>query len=221
MYPTDRPERADYALALERAARHAQTWYREHLGTGETFRVHDPVVEIVAGAHPASWYATNDTGGSFDSWWFDNTRDELMALTGAVLDDPQNGWVFYADSDSVCGQMGGASAGGIATLPANDLRGLAGEAGVKTCPDDPDSWYTDPPCRWVGGLALMLAYGFGLSAPPGCDAGEPTCDEGALTWAGFYVYPETYLHAEGLAALGGSPFFALRDALPTFDCNAP
>jgi hypothetical protein len=219
---TDRPRREDYVRALERGVRHLQGWYRDQMGTGKTFRVRDPVVEVVPSAHDSAWFATNDDGGDVLYRWGQNARIEAFALTGGRYDDPENIWVYYVDSDNACGQMGGSGGNGVTALPANDLRGLAGMTGVPTCPGDPMFWYEYPPCRWVGGLGHELGHALGRPHPPGCDEGAPACDSPALMWAGFYDYPAgAHLRDDDRAAFESSAFFAMRGAVAAFDCNAP
>jgi hypothetical protein len=220
IYPTDRPMRSDFARAVERAARHVQRWYRDELGTGKTFRLHDPVVEVLASSRSAAWFATNVAGGPAAHQWGYNARAEGFALTGGKYDDPDNVWVYYVDSDNACGQYGGTGGNRVTALPANDLRGLVGETGVPTCPSDPAWWYKLPRCRWVGGLGHELAHAFGLPHPPGCDEGLATCDTNDLLWLGYSTYPKTYLRPDERAFLNALAFFAVRDALPVFDCNA-
>ena len=219
IYPTDRPLNPAYEDAIEHAGRNIQTWYKDQLGNGETFRLRNPVVEVHASSHTASWFSTHPTSGGALLQWAENARDDAMALTGAIYDDPSNAWIFYLDSDNACGQYGGTGGNHVAAMPANDLRGLAGIPGVKTCPEDPDWWYTFPPCRWVGGLAHELGHAFGLPHPPGCEAGDPGCDANALMWEGYASYPATYLRNDEKAILDGATFFAVRDSLPMTDCN--
>lgn len=216
LVPSDRTEQASYITVLESAARHLQRFYLDEMGNGKTFRLHDPVVEVFTTTHTAEWYSRNieEVYGSWDDAMSDGT-----ALTGGGFNDPENLWVFYIDADNGCGQAGGAAINGVAVLPANDLRGLAGEELNPTCPDDPPFWYDYPPCRWVGGLGHELGHAFGLPHPPGCDDGLPTCDEDALMWTGVYIYPDTYLRNEEQSVLDTSPFFDVRVAVPTFDCD--
>jgi len=220
LVPTDRSENAEYTQALGRAIRHLQRFYLDQMGNGETFRVHEPLVEIVRTGHAADWYAVTARGGEARSgWWWGNVVEEGFSLTGGRFDDPNYVWIYYNDSDSACGQTGGAGTSGVAALPANDLRGLAGMNGIPTCPDDPPFWYMQPPCRWVGGLGHELGHALGLPHPPGCDAGAASCDSAALMWLGYGSYPTTYLRSDETTVLDRSPFFAPRGAAPPSDCN--
>jgi hypothetical protein len=144
---------------------------------------------------------------------------DAFGLTGGGFFDPNNIWVFYIDSDPACGQVTGATSG-VAVLPANDLRGLAGEPNIPPCPDDlPD---TAGVCRWVGGLGHELGHALGLPHPAACEDSDPTtiCPSDALLWLGYITYPNTYLLDEDKAILRSSPFLARvpgRRSLP--DCS--
>ena len=72
--------------------------------------------------------------------------------------------------------------------------------------DDCGIEYRFPPTRYVGGLGHELGHAFGLSHPPGCDAGLATCDQNALMWAGYASYPNTYLRTDEKQILLASPF---------------
>jgi hypothetical protein len=73
--------------------------------------------------------------------------------------------------------------------------------------DDCGIEYVFPPNRYVGGLGHELGHAFGLSHPPGCDQGLPTCDYNALMWAGYAAYPNTYLRPDEKSILLASEFF--------------
>jgi hypothetical protein len=222
LVPPDRSVVPLYAATLEKALRELSLWYQDHTADGSTFEMHDPVVEVVATPHPAAWYATHPTSGSYLHQFWDNARADAFALTGGAFSDPANIWVYYLDADYACGQMGGAGTSGVTILPANDLRGLAGERNHPPCPEDPID--TSSRCRWVGGLGHELGHAFGLPHPPGCDNPNPAtpCDHGALMWTGYTTYPDTRLTNADRAQLAASPFFAPRD-LPAggFDCSEP
>jgi hypothetical protein len=126
LVPSDRAVRQDYSHRLRFAIRNLQIWYRNELADGTTFSLNKPIVEVVPTPHVAPWYSTNPVGSLSSLWFFFNVIGEAFALTGGQFFDPANIWVFYIDSDPACGQLVGATSG-VAVLPANDLRGLAGE----------------------------------------------------------------------------------------------
>ena len=218
LVPADKPVRADYAVRIESAIKHLQVWYRNELSDGRTFTLRKSAVEVVQTPHAAEWYSTTPNG-DFGGWFFNNVLGDAFAATGGHFDDPNNIWVFYIDADPACRQLVGAT-NGVAVLPANDLRGLRGEANIPPCP-------TEPPdagriCRWVGGLGHELGHAFGLPHPTACEDNDPTtpCPDDALLWLGYRTYPTTFLLQSDRDVLNQSPFFSWVD-LPTSlpDCS--
>jgi hypothetical protein len=138
--------------------------------------------------------------------FFNNVIDELFESTGFIFDDPNNRWIFYIDADPACGQDTGATFG-VALLPANDLRGLSGEQNVPPCPGQPPD--SNPVGRWIGGLAHLIGRAFGLDFPPGCVDEDPNtfCQETALMWRGYSLFPDTFLLPFDKEVLAQSPFF--------------
>jgi hypothetical protein len=219
LVPADAVVRPDYTDRLTKAIEHLQIWYRNEMGAATTFTLHKPVVEVVQSAQVTAWYSTNPVGDNPDLWFFFNVVADAFALTGGGFFDPNNIWVFYIDSDPACGQLVGATSG-VAVLPANDLRGLAGEPNIPPCPGQPPD--TAGVCRWVGGLGHELGHAFGLPHPPACDDADPAtiCPSDTLLWLGYITYPDTYLLDEDKATLRTSPFFSRlpgRRSLP--DCS--
>ncbi len=206
LVPSDKSVRADYQNAIASAISDLQGFYRNQMGAGYGFSLHVPIVEVYQLPHTAAFYSTgyNSRPGGF----YENVLDDGFALTGGGFDDPNNRWIFYVDADLICGQYTGGT-NGIALLPANDLRGLTGQAIVPTCPgDNPGDYGVN---RWIGGLGHELGHAFGLPHPPGCDSGH--CADGlfaynSLMYAGYAYYPGTYLIAENKTTLLAGGFFS-------------
>ena len=206
LVPADRAVREDYRDTLEAAIGHVQVWFRNEMGDGTTFRLNRRAVEVVQTSHVAAWYRTNPAG-EYALWFWNNVLTDAFALTGAMFFDPNNIWIFYIDSDPACGQLIGGTSG-VALLPANDLRGLAGEPNIPTCASDPPD--TAGTCRWVGGLGHELGHALGLPHPPECEDSDPNtvCPSNALLWLGYITYPDTFLLDEDRSILTQSPFFS-------------
>lgn len=203
LIPSDRTRNEAYAIALERAIRHAQRWYRDQVG-GKSFALPRPVVVVAETSHPAGYYSTHVGASGGDPSFHANLYEDAAGIVGAKYSDTENMWLIYIDADPACGQVTGALPS-VATFGANDLRGLAGEPPKKICPTD--SGEAQPVCRWVGGMAHMLGLVVGLSHPPGCADKLPTCDQSALMWLGLYDYPKTHLTDADKEKLRQSPFF--------------
>ncbi|NUN95244.1 MAG: PAS domain S-box protein [Candidatus Omnitrophica bacterium] len=209
LIPTDKVFQPCYEQAIRESALNLQRWYQDQMGNGRTFSLHDPIVEAYGTPHDATYYATHDIGVGATHAFYYNARQDGFDLTGGVSDDPDYCWVFYIDADPACGQTGGAALPSSAVLPANDLRGLTGQAVLPKCPEEvPED---TGPCRWVGGLGHELGHALGLPHPPGCDEELPECDIDALMAGGFRDYPSTFLRAEEIDQLNLSPFISTLD----------
>lgn len=213
LVPSDREIRRDYVRHLDSAIGHVQVWLRNELGDDLSFSTIKKPVQVIQTSHTAAWYRENSVG-DFAIWFFANVLADGFDLTGGQFDDPSNIWVFYIDSDPACGQLVGAAAG-VAVLPANDLRGLAGEDNIPPCPGQPPD--TAGVCRWVGGLGHELGHALGLPHPSACEAGDPTCPSNTLMWLGYITYPDTFLLESDKTILENSPFISpvhIRHSLP-------
>ena len=184
----DRSVRADFRKGIETAANDLQAWYAKQL-SGPTFRLNDPVVEVVKSDKSATWFYSHPNGGDKDDWGFNNGLAEAQRLLGARQGDPQYVWVIYSDGPGNKGQGGD----GVAVLPEDDLLGLVGQH-----PEQKDVK------RWIAGLGHELGHAFGLEHPRDT---EKYAD--AIMWMGIYgKYPDkTYLTPEDKKTLMRSPFF--------------
>ena len=194
---SDRTEKAEYTAALEHAIRDLQKWYGRQLG-GPTFRLSDPVVEVVECNREAAWFYKNANGNDPDSWGFNNTLDEAKHLVGAKHNDPDYVWILYSDGAGNRGRGGS----GVACLPEDDLLGLVGKH-----PEQKDK------SRWIAGLGHELGHAFGLPHPADT---EKYAD--AIMWLGIYgKYPDhTYLTDDDKKILRRSPFFYRENDDPLF-----
>ena len=184
----DRMEKKEYTNAIEYAIRDLQTWYAKQLG-GPTFRLNDPIVEVVKSKWPANWFYDNPNGRHKDNWGFNNTLSEAKRLLGAKHNDPRFVWVIYSDGPGNKGRGGG----GVTCLPEDDLLGLVGEHPTQK-----------NKLRWIAGLGHELGHAFGLPHPK-----DTKKHRDAIMWTGMYnKYPDqTYLTENDKRILMRSPFF--------------
>lgn len=195
---SDREELPEYTAALEHAVRDLQQWYAKQLG-GPTFRLSDPVVEVVKSEQKATWFYANPNGDRRDDWGFNNTLAEAKRLLGAKHNDAKFIWVLYSDGPGDKGRGGS----GVCCLPEDDLLGLVGKH-----PTQKDK------LRWIAGLGHEVGHAFGLPHPQDT---EKYAD--ALMWLGIYgKYPDkTYLTEDDKQILMRSPFFYHPDDRPVFE----
>lgn len=192
MVSKDREMKKEYVKAVEKAAQSVQKWYAEKLG-GRTFRLHDPIVEVVKSDKGAMWFTENPNDSHRDNWGFLNTLAETKRLCDYEKNREQFVYVVYSDGP---GDKGRAIPGFV-YLPEDDLLGLVGNH-----PTQKDVQ------RWVGGLAHEVGHGLGLKHPK-----DTKKDYTAIMWAGFYgEYPErAYLTDEDRKILSESPFTQAPD----------
>lgn len=183
----DRLVRQNFKDAIETAAKDLQAWYAKQLG-GATFRLNEPVVEVVKSGKDAKWFYSHPSGNHKDNWGFNNGLAEASRLAGARHSDPEYVWVIYSDGPGNKGRGGG----GVTVLPEDDLLGLVGEHPTQKSVT-----------RWIAGLGHELGHAFGLPHPK-----DTKKDRDALMWAGFYgKYPDkTYLTEEDKRILMRSRF---------------
>ena len=223
LVPADRDENPLVAQSLEAAVRHLRQWYSQHLPGGETFALAEPAVLTLRSTRPEAWYRQNGAQG-FTTFYSNGIADAL-ALMNRTSGDPERVWLIYPDADAGCGQCGGcgagsATGGGFAVISANDHRGFLGGPWARVCEGDVET-YGFRPCRFTGGLGHELGHAFGRPHPAGCDQGQPSCDGGALMWAGFYSYPTATFTDDDQAALAAHPFFAPATFPgPLADCDS-
>lgn len=183
---SDREVKQEYVEAIEHAAQDVQKWYAGQLD-GHTFRLADPVVEVVHSDKTGAWFTTNTNGSDEASFGFRNTLDEMKRLRNVRPNQDHSVWVVYSDGPGNSGR----AFKGFAYLPEDDLLGLVGRH-----PTQKD------PVRWIAGMGHELGHALGLPHPK-----DTKKHYDALMWAGFYgKYPDTaYLTDQDKAILAENP----------------
>jgi hypothetical protein len=163
--PTDVAYDQRYPDGITKVVQEAQRFFKAQLG--KTFTLNNPVVEVVNGLHPTSWYITNNCSGS-DHYWcvVQNGQAELEQRFG--LNDPDSRWINVEEvSAEEVNQSGGGGGGGWVLLSGHDADGAAGING--------------PINRWYGGMVHELGHAFGLP--------DATSTDGTCMSASLYDYP--------------------------------
>lgn len=169
--PTDVPANPKMAVGITSVMKDAQKYYLDQCKF--TFRLNEPVVELVDGTHPRSWYENNPGGGSDDYWRaVYNAREDLLNLVPSLkADGNRTRWkvVFYIDAEGT--GAGGGGGGGWVLLPKHDADGALG--------------YPKDKARWVGGMSHELGHCFGLP--------DAKSNDGTVMSAAMYNWPNCTL----------------------------
>lgn len=185
----DRQERSDYKAATEMAILDIQKWYKQQMN-GRTFRLNEPIVEVLKSNQPANWFTGTPIPGIGEGdWGFQHTLSEIKRLLPNESIPGNYTWVMYSDGPGSSGRGGGQ----ICYLPEDDFLGLTGRH--PTQKDIP---------RWIAGLGHEIGHAFGLPHPK-----DTKKHADAIMWTGIYgKYPnQTYLTPEDKGHLIKSPFF--------------
>lgn len=164
--PTDVQYDQRYPDGIANVMREAQRYYQQELG--KTFRLNNPVVEVVNGDHPRSWYENTPNGNECYWWVVFNMQQELMRKLN--LRAPDSRWVNVGEISAEASCSGGGGGGGWVILSGHDADGAAGIGGNMN--------------RWYGGMVHELGHAFGLP--------DSSSTDGTPMSASFYNYPNTH-----------------------------
>ena len=202
--PSDRAFRSDYRDAIRHAVVDLQSWYRRQTG-GLTFSLHDSTPEQCQLSETSDYYDQ-------DPW--NKVFKGVQRCAPVQRNTTTHAWVIYADLDESCDQRGplGRGGPGLTILHSGGLEGLIGNRLMyySACGRGP---WPGPVTRFIGGLGHELGHALGLSHPPGCNDGLPSCDRDALMHLGYTIYPNTHLRPADKHALWRSPFIDVNPAL--------
>jgi hypothetical protein len=179
--PTDVPYDQRYPDGIANVMRETQRYYRQELGV--TFKLNDPVVEVVAGEHDAAWYENTPNGGEEYWWVVFNMQQELMRRLG--LNAPDRRWINIGEiSAEKEGVSGGGGGGGWAILSGHDADGAAGLGGDMN--------------RWYGGMVHEMGHALGLP--------DSTYTDGTPMSASFYSYPNCHFNSQQKNGIRNGPY---------------
>jgi hypothetical protein len=141
-----------------------QKYYKRELG--KTFRLNNPVVEVVDGEHDRQWYESAGDAGPLDKVT-SNMAEELSRRSGLRYDSPG---IFVSECSADGPEDSGSTLGGWVALTGHDVDGAAGRNGDMN--------------RWYGGMVHELGHAFGLP--------DASYDDGTPMSKGYDLYPNTH-----------------------------
>ncbi|MFG1809552.1 RICIN domain-containing protein [Streptomyces sp. NPDC049040] len=156
-----------YPDGIADVMREAQRYYKQELG--KTFTLNNPVVEVVDGDQPRSWYENTPNGGDRYWWSVTNMQNELARKFG--LNNPDSRWINVGEISAEGDGAGGGGSPGWVVLSGHDADGAAGISGQSMN-------------RWYGGMVHELGHALGLP--------DAASTDGTPMSASFYDYPNTH-----------------------------
>jgi hypothetical protein len=167
--PSDVPLDSAYPKGIAKVMISSQKYFFKQCGF--TFRLNNPICEVVKGTHPRSWYEnTPNPAGSTDNYWFAvyNGMDDLKKTVPSVgTDGNRSKWKIVEEVDAEGTGAGGGGGGGEVLLCKHDADGAKG--------------YPKDTARWCGGMCHELGHCFGLP--------DASHDDGTVMSADFYHWP--------------------------------
>jgi hypothetical protein len=157
----------------------AQAFYKQQLGV--TFKLNNPIVEVLVGEHVKNWYETTPNGG--DKYWWSATNAQREVARRLGLSIPDKRWMVVSEVSAEGDGAGGGASGGWVLLCGHDADGGAA--------------YPTNKARWIGGMVHELGHAFGLP--------DSTSTDGTCMSASFYGWPNcTFTQAQKDKMLNGN-----------------
>ena len=178
--PSDVPFDQRYPDGIAKVMAEAQRYYKQELG--RTFKINNPVIEVVSGEHVKSWYENTPAGGGKYWWAVTNMQNELIRRKGVNVGDRR--WINVGMVSAEGDGAGGGGGNGWVILCEHDVLGAAGQNG--------------PMGRWYGGMVHELGHAFGLP--------DAASTDGTPMSASFYDYPNTHFDASQKASILNGPY---------------
>ncbi|MEI5520222.1 hypothetical protein WB401_28885 [Streptomyces brasiliscabiei] len=179
--PSNVANDARYPNGIAGVMRESQRFYRQELGV--TFRLNEPVVEVVQGAHQRAWYENTPNGGEEYWWVVFNMQQELMSRFG--LGAPDVRWLCVGEiSAEKTNVSGGGGGNGWVIVSGHDADGAAGTNGAMN--------------RWYGGMVHELGHAFGLP--------DSSFTDGTPMSGSFYDYPNCHFSQQQKNGMRNGPY---------------
>ncbi|MEU6716465.1 cellulose-binding domain-containing protein [Nonomuraea sp. NPDC046802] len=155
-----------YPDGITKVVQEAQRFFKQELG--KTFTLNNPVVEVVNGDQPRTWYENTPNCG--DKYWWSVCNMQAELRRKFSLGAPDSRWINVGEISAEGDGAGGGGGNGWVILSGHDADGAAGVNG--------------PMNRWYGGMVHELGHAFGL---PDASSTDGTCMSASL-----YSYPNCH-----------------------------
>jgi uncharacterized repeat protein (TIGR02543 family) len=180
VHPSDVPADTIHPDGIAMVMKEVQRYYKQELG--RTFLLNDPVVEVVTGNRPQSYYENTPQWG--EKYWYSVANMQIELLDRFKLNAPDNRWILVGEISAEGDGAGGGGGNGWVILSQHDADGAAGIGGDMN--------------RWYGGMAHELGHALGLP--------DSTYTDGTPMSASFYGYPNTHFSQEQKDRILNGPY---------------
>jgi hypothetical protein len=178
--PSDVAYDQRYPDGITGVMQEAQRFFEQELG--KTFTLNSPVVQVVNGDQPRSWYENTPNCGDKYWWAVCNMEDELRRKLG--LGAPDSRWINVGEISAEGDGAGGGGGNGWVILSGHDADGAAGLGGAMN--------------RWYGGMVHELGHAFGLP--------DATSTDGTCMSASLYDYPNCHFSQDQKNGILNGPY---------------
>lgn len=166
LHPSDVAADTIHPDGIAKVMKEVQRYYKQELG--KTFTLNNPVVEVVTGQRPRSYYENTPQWG--EKYWYSVANMQIELLDRFKLNAPDNRWILVGEISAEGDGAGGGGGNGWVILSQHDADGAAGIGGDMN--------------RWYGGMAHELGHALGLP--------DSTSTDGTPMSGSFYGYPNTH-----------------------------
>ena len=180
MHPSDVAYDATIPEGIANVMQETQRYFEQELGV--TFKLNNPVVEVVEGERERSYYENTPQWG--EKYWYSVANMHIELRRRFDLGSPDDRWLIVSEISAEGEGAGGGANTGWVFLSEHDANGAAGRGGAME--------------RWYGGMVHEIGHAFGLP--------DSTQTDGTPMSGSFYNYPDCHFDEAQKSAILNGPY---------------